>query len=74
VAALRRTGKHCGRRGRALKYAGPLTEHELPIDSHMLIARAAPRPIFVGADTVDTGDGWVNPKGSFLAPAAASPA
>jgi hypothetical protein len=74
VAALRGTGKHCGRRGRALKHAGPLTEHELPIDSHMLIALAAPRPIFIGADTIDTVDGWINPKGSFLAAAAASPA
>ncbi|WP_156404678.1 hypothetical protein [Sphingomonas sp. Root241] len=43
------------RPARALKHAGPLTEHELPIDSHMLIAFAAPRPIFVGADTIDTG-------------------
>jgi hypothetical protein len=40
----------------------------------MLIALAAPRPIFIGAGTVETGDGWVDPKGSFLAAAAASPA
>jgi hypothetical protein len=52
----------------------PLTEHDLPIDSHVLIARAAPRPIFIGASTIDTGDDWVDPKGSFLAAAAASPA
>lgn len=60
--------------GNFLKYAGPLTERDLPIDAHMLIALAAPRPIFLGAGTVDTGDGWVDPKGSFLAAAAASPA
>nr|WP_294809874.1 hypothetical protein [uncultured Sphingomonas sp.] len=40
----------------------------------MLIALAATRPIFIGASTIDTGDGWVDPKGSFLAAAAASPA
>jgi hypothetical protein len=40
----------------------------------MLIALAAPRPIFIGAGTIETGDGWVDPKGSFLAAAAASPA
>lgn len=60
--------------GNFLKYAGPKTEFDLPVDAHMLIALAAPRPIFVGAGTVETGDGWVDPKGNFLAAAAASPA
>lgn len=60
--------------GNFLKYAGPLTPDDLPIDAHMLIALAAPRPIFIGAGTIETGDGWVDPKGSFLAAAAASPA
>ena len=60
--------------GNFLNYAGPLTEFDLPIDSHMLIALAAPRPIFIGAGTVETGDGWVDPKGSFRAAVAASPA
>lgn len=60
--------------GNFLKYAGPKTEFDLPIDAHMLIALSAPRPLFLGAGTVDTGDGWVDPRGSFLAAAAASPA
>ncbi len=60
--------------GNFLKYCGTLTEFDLPIDSHMLIALAAPRPIFIGAGTVETGDGWVDPKGSFLAAVAAAPA
>jgi len=60
--------------GNFLRYAGPKTELDLPIDAHMLIALAAPRAIFIGAGTVETGDGWVDPKGSFLAAAAASPA
>jgi len=59
--------------GNFLKYAGPLAPDDLPIDAHMLIALAAPRPIFIGAGTIETGDGWVDPKGSFLAAAAASP-
>ena len=58
--------------GNFLKYAGPLKETDLPIDSHMLIALAAPRALFIGAGTVETGDGWVDPKGSFLAAVAAS--
>ncbi|MFL9840064.1 hypothetical protein ABS767_03730 [Sphingomonas sp. ST-64] len=61
--------------GNFLRYAAPpLSEADLPIDSHMLIALAAPRALFLGAGTVDTGDGWVDPKGSFLAAAAATPA
>lgn len=59
--------------GNFLKYCGTLTEFDLPVDAHMLIALAAPRAIFIGAGTVETGDGWVDPKGSFLAAAAASP-
>lgn len=60
--------------GNFLRYAGPKTEFDLPVDAHMLIALSAPRPLFLGAGTVDTGDGWVDPKGSFLAAVAASPA
>ncbi len=58
--------------GNFLKYCGVLTEFDLPIDSHQLIALSAPRALFIGAGTVETGDGWVDPKGSFLAAAAAS--
>ena len=59
--------------GNFLKYAGPLTAADLPVDSHELIALIAPRPLFVGAGTVEQGDGWVDAKGMFLATAAASP-
>ncbi len=59
--------------GNFLKYDGPLTQFDLPIDSHMLIALAAPRPIFIGGGTAASGDGWVDVKGSFLAASAASP-
>lgn len=61
--------------GNFLRFAAdPLTVADLPIDAHMLIALSAPRPLFLGAGTVDTGDGWVDPRGSFLAAVAASPA
>lgn len=74
IGNLAASGEYHWFAGNFLKYAGPLTEHDLPVDAHMLIALAAPRPIFIGAGTVETGDGWVDPKGSFLAAAAASPA
>lgn len=58
--------------GNYLKYAGPLTWDDLPVDSHELIALCAPRPVFIGAGAVN-GDGWVDPRGMFLAAVAAGP-
>ena len=59
--------------GNFLKYAGPLTEKDLPIDAHELIALCAPRPVFIGAGVTEKGDGWVDAKGMFLAAVAAGP-
>jgi hypothetical protein len=73
IGNLAASGEYHWFAGNFLRYAGPLTPQDLPIDAHMLIALAAPRPIFIGAGTIETGDGWVDPKGSFLAAAAASP-
>jgi hypothetical protein len=63
-----------------LKYAGPLTPADLPVDNHELIALCAPRPVFVGAGlmrrNVSGGprtDGWADAKGMFLAEVAAGP-
>ena len=59
--------------GNFLKYAGPLTAADLPVDAHELIALVAPRPVFISAGTREAGDGWVDPKGEFLAASAAGP-
>jgi len=58
--------------GNFLKYAGPLTWDDLPVDSHELIALCAPRPVFISAGATQ-GDGWVDAKGMFLAAAGAGP-
>jgi len=58
--------------GNFMKYAGPLTWDDMPVDSHELVALAAPRPVFIGAGATE-GDGWVDAKGMFLAGAGAGP-
>ncbi len=58
--------------GNFLKYAGPLTPGDLPVDNHELIALCAPRPVFISGGATD-GDGWVDAKGMFLAAAGAGP-
>ena len=58
--------------GNYLKYAGPLTPADMPVDTHELIALCAPRPVFIGGGTVQ-GDGWADTRGSFIAEVAAGP-
>jgi hypothetical protein len=52
--------------GNYMKYAGPLTANDLPVDAHELVALCAPRPVFISSGAVK-GDGWVDAKGMFLA-------
>jgi hypothetical protein len=67
------SGEYHWMAGNYIKYAGPLTAKDLPVDSHELIALAAPRPLFIGAGNPDKGDAWVDPRGMFMAAVAASP-
>ena len=66
------TGEYHWMAGNFLKYAGPLTPNDLPVDSHELIALAAPHPVFIGAGATQ-GDGWVDARGMFMATVAAAP-
>ena len=66
------TGEYHWMAGNFIKYDGPLTEKDLPVDAHELIALCAPRPVFIGAGATQ-GDGWVDAKGMFLAEVGAGP-
>jgi hypothetical protein len=62
--------------GNFIKYAGPLTANDLPVDAHELIALCAPRPVFIsyGAAEGPGAEGkWVDQRGSFMAAVAAGP-
>ncbi len=59
--------------GNFLKYAGPLTPNDLPVDSHELIALCAPRPVFISSGSQQVEGGWVDAKGMFLGAVYAGP-
>jgi hypothetical protein len=56
-----------------IKYAGPLTQDDLPVDAHELVALCAPRPVFISAGSSTVEGGWVDAKGMFLSGAFAGP-
>jgi hypothetical protein len=66
------SGEYHWMAGNFLKYAGPLTWDDLPVDSHELIAMCAPRPVFISGGAT-MGDAWVDAKGMFMAAAGAGP-
>jgi hypothetical protein len=59
--------------GNFLKYAGPLTPGDMPVDAHELIALCAPRPVFIGVGSPTAGDQWADPRGEFLGAVGAGP-
>jgi hypothetical protein len=59
--------------GNFLKYAGPLTPNDLPVDSHELIALCASRPVFISSGSQQVEGGWVDAKGMFLGAVGAGP-
>lgn len=56
-----------------IKYAGPLTPNDLPVDAHQLIAMAAPRPVFISSGDPEVEGKWIDAKGMFLASVHAAP-
>ncbi|MES1147140.1 MAG: acetylxylan esterase, partial [bacterium] len=56
-----------------IKYAGPLTPADMPIDQHEFIALCAPRPTFIGCGSPNVEGIWVDDTGMFRATYMASP-
>ena len=74
VENLAGSGEYHWFAGNFIKYAAdPLTQKDLPVDAHMLVALCAPRPVFISSGSPNAGDAWVDGKGMFLAGAHASP-
>ena len=59
--------------GNFLKYAGPLSANDLPVDAHELVALCAPRPVFISCGSPLVEGNWVDDKGMFLGGVYAEP-
>jgi len=74
VENLAGSGEYHWFAGNFIKYAAdPLTQKDLPVDAHELVAMCAPRPLFISAGSPKVEGGWVDAKGMFLGGALASP-
>ncbi len=73
VENLTGSGEYHWMAGNFLKYAGPLTWDDLPVDSHELVALCAPRPLFISVGSPEVEGQWIDARGMFLAGVAAEP-
>jgi hypothetical protein len=73
VENLASSGEYHWFAGNFIKYAGPLTTMDLPVDAHELIALCAPRPVFISSGSPKVEGQWVDSKGMFLAGISAEP-
>jgi hypothetical protein len=67
------SGEYHWMAGNYLKYAGPLTAKDLPVDAHELVALCAPRPVLISVGSQRVEGGWVDARGMFMAGVAAGP-
>lgn len=73
VENLASSGEYHWFAGNFIKYAGPLTQEDLPVDGHHLVAMCAPRPVFISSGSASVEGQWVDAKGMFLGGAMAGP-
>jgi hypothetical protein len=67
------SGEYHWMAGNYLKYAGPLTAKDLPVDAHELVALCAPRPVFISVGSPQVEGQWIDARGMFMAGVAAGP-
>ncbi|MBL8173237.1 MAG: hypothetical protein JNK48_01120 [Bryobacterales bacterium] len=79
VENLTASGEYHWMAGNFLKYGasestlGAKNAGDIPVDSHMLIALCAPRPVFISYGIPEKGDAlWLDQQGSFMATVAAA--
>jgi hypothetical protein len=73
VENLASSGEYHWFAGNFIKYAGPLTPNDLPVDAHELVALCAPRPVYISSGSPFVEGRWVDAKGMFLGGAYAGP-
>lgn len=73
VENLASSGEYHWFAGNFIKYAGPLTPNDLPVDAHELVALCAPRPVFISSGSPNVEGRWVDAKGMFLGGVYAGP-
>lgn len=74
VENLAASGEYHWFAGNFIKYAaGSLTQDDLPVDAHELVALCAPRPVFISSGSAKVEGQWVDAKGMFLGGAYAGP-
>ncbi len=73
VENLASSGEYHWFAGNFIKYAGPLTPNDLPVDAHELVALCAPRPVFISSGTPEVEGKWLDIKGMFLGGVYAGP-
>ena len=74
VETLTGEGEYHWMAGNYLKYGGPQTAADLPVDAHELIALCAPRLTFISYGVPEQGDArWLDHRGSYMAAVAAGP-
>jgi len=56
-----------------IKYAGPLTPNDLPVDAHELVALCAPRPVYISSGSPEVEGRWIDANGMFLCAVHAGP-
>ncbi|HVG41991.1 MAG TPA: hypothetical protein VM888_10315, partial [Chitinophagaceae bacterium] len=73
VENLASSGEYHWFAGNFIKYAGPLTPDDLPVDAHELVALCAPRPLLISSGSPTVEGQWVDAKGMFLGGVYAGP-